>query len=455
MVVRNYLAFACSVLMVCSCGDPYEAGETPMLTQNPYTVLNSATGDENVDLEKPFVYAEQGATLKFYSGLSANGHVVPVNQISNYASKMLWEIEGKRYESPVPSHTFEEAGHKKGSLETIDLYGDTLRTDFDIYVNEPNFIDVEFPYDGYNQADPGSNQSLPLRWKMGGIDEWESAYCYVYLSNDLANLWQSNLGKVDCKKQVSIVGSLVGMYDLTDGERKTILKDSSITVYWAVVLEVGSELGKMYRDTSDIAHFTTRILDNDSSTIKIPVKHRNFRTNTLTNLEVVFVAANGDTRDVVESSEIHTTISAKFKPQMGIHIFINEKLRKEYGSEQMVVDLPPNTVLSLDTVYLKDSIPPQIMLNNDKVAFGERVSFLIYDNGSGVNSEKLGVVIDNDTLSVTYVTPNLKFTPKCSILCKVRIYGDDYEKNPLPHIYWNMSRKTDHFYLTGPFYDEE
>ena len=108
------------------------------------------------------LYVEQGQSVKFFAGYS-NGHGVFTDEtLQRYYNGLLWKIGDNAFNLNSFRYTFNTSGEFDCSLETTDLFGDTLRNNFKVYVNAPNSISLDFPYNKnhLNQVrDPFSGSS--------------------------------------------------------------------------------------------------------------------------------------------------------------------------------------------------------------------------------------------------------------------------------------------------------
>lgn len=430
-----------------SCGDSYLAKEaTPY---RPFVVIvpERYSGDLSSIPVMSAIYAEKNQTVRMYLGVTHEDKEYFGEDALAYFKNVLWEIGEKKVNLPNFRYTFEQSGHIHGFLKIVDMLDDTVQQQFDIFVNEPNAIAIDFPYDGYNQIDPLNKQSLPLRWKMSGIDEWESATCSIYIHTDKDSLWEHPLANLDCNDEVSISRSFIT-------SNLVLMKDSSFTFYWAVRATIHSEYTLDTYDSTEIARFSTKIL-NTQSTIKIPYIYNNYRNNEIPLTEVSIIAANGDTLSKINHNFSHQMVAEKIAPQSDVKVFIRSLNRSEYTPESLVVDIPEGTVLEVDTLRLKDATKPQAafykVINNQ----AKTIQFYLYDDGSGINEEKIHVVINKDTVSHAYNSPALQFTlPDCSKECKVRIYAEDHAKNILPKTYWTIRNVSTVYDVNGPFIGE-
>ena len=432
---KHILVLFVAVLASCG-GDVFvDSKDTPKIDQYVYAET------ENLGflyMNNGSVYVESGETIRFSIGFSVNGVSNSADSLQSYYSSVLWNIDGEFFNIGKFRYTFQSPGKKKGYLETVDLFGDTLRNEFDIYVNTPSQVSVAFPYDGYNQAEPANEEGLPLRWNVSGVDPWEKAFCEVFVSENRDSVWNSSLGTVNCQDEVLLEGPLAN--------------DSTASLYWAVALRVESENGLVYVDTTEITRFWTKRIGQDSSVIKIPLVYENFRSGTV-RTKIKLVDSKGDTLQILENIlAAATTLTATVLPQSGLKIVFDEELRREYTYPELTVDVPPRTVIELDTVRLKDKIAPQLEPVRTQFRYTEGVTFYLYDNGAGTGQSRIRVILSGDTLKPSYEEPYLMFYPHCEYICKLKILGDDYAKNEIPNHYWQLlNNKQGHYEISGPF----
>ena len=440
----------CAMILLVSCGDDHLVkDEEGTLSQFVYAIPDGFSGNipsyyDPVDT----LYVEQGQTIRFYAGYSYSDAIYTDDALQDYYGEHIWSIGESNYNLTSFRHTFLTSGETKGQLKTVDTFGDTLQSDFIILVNTPNSIALDFPYNGYDQAEPLNETNLPLRWSIQGIDQWELAHCQVYISYDIDSLWNRRIGTVNCNTETSLGGTLIDeVSGLTPEQAAT---DSSFTLYWGVKLITKSQSGHEYRDSSEIFHFSTKIL-NEQSTIKIPIVHDAFKDNDLLFTQIDLIAANGDTLQKLVSDFRSGTVSAKIAAQSKVKVVVRETYRTEYSAESTVVDIPPHTVFTMDTIHLTDKVPPQLRPYQSTIDIGDSIEFLVYDDGSGISSSRLNVVVDGDSIDTQYRTPILSFYTKCSFKCKVHVGGEDYAHNALPNTYWIVENKLSHYSITGPY----
>lgn len=451
----SYISLLAFIIALAGCGDEHLIDKNaPTLKQYVFAGPDGSSGDiANYYDPVDDIFVEQGQTIKFFAGYSTGERIFTDETLQQYYNGLLWKIEENTYNLSSFRHTFSVPGEYEGSLETTDTFGDTLRTTFKIHVNTPNSIVLVSPENGYNQASPDDDQELTMQWEVSGIDPWEKPQCIIFMDYDPDSVWTSPLGYADCNEPATLMGSLIQTYDPI-AEEEISAYDSSFTLYWGAKLIVKSESGRVYHDSTEIFHFSTRILEK-TATLKIPFIFDHFRDNSPLHTDIYLIAENGDTLKKFENFFTANTIVTKIEPQDGLKIVMKEDYRKEYASESLVVDIPAYTVLTTDTIVLKDHTPPQIEMASDQVLNSDSIAFYIYDDGSGINASRFQVIMDFDTLDFSYETPALKFNKICIGICKLTIAGEDNARNSLPNVYWTIENIPGYRIISGPFSNED
>lgn len=443
-----FLASLFICMALCSCGDNHLASEGPQMY--PYIIATpdkyNGALDGFVASEK--IYAAQNQTVKLYAAAAIGNSHFYGDDIFPYFKNVLWEVDGELISASVLKYSLKDAGRKKIHLTVVDFWNDTTHRELEFFVNAPNKISIDFPYDGYNQVDPENTQSLPLQWTMEGIDEWENATCAVFAYSDKDSLWDHPIAIVDCFDEVSLQNSLVG-------NKLSLTADSSFSFYWAVKAVVTSEFQDPTTDSTEIARFSTRI-SGDKSVIKIPFVYDDYYDREINETSITVVSSAGDTLDSFISQKKADVASFSMIPRSNVKVYIQSINRREYMPEVLSIDIPPNTVYVTDTVHFVDKIPPQIALYRKSFAKLGSIGFYVYDDGSGFDFNNAAVTIDKDTVSFNAVSPNMIIPVGCHHdQCLLQVYGEDFAGNKLPDVSWLMIMRTDSVYVYGPYPNEE
>lgn len=413
------------------------------LTQHVYATPENFNGSVSNYFEPlENLYVEVGQSIKFYAGYSIDNNIVTDDTYQSYYSELNWNIDGVNYNLNTFRYTFETPGTKYCSLNAIDNFGDTLHNDFTVYVNTPNSVAIDFPYNGYNQVKENSRTQLPLGISVSGIDSWEEPTCQIFVAGSPDSVWQNMIGESDCNTYSTLSG---------------VFQEKS-TFYWAVKLLTKSASGKLYRDSTEIFNFTTKI-SGDSSILEIPLVLYRYMSKGIVNTTVQIISANGNILKTLQNDKPKNVFTLTVMPQSNLQIIFKENLKKEYAPETLTIDIPKSSIIKVDTTYLKDNIAPQIAPVAKTFDVNDKIQFYIYDDGSGINSKKLKVLQNTDTLQSEYLEPTLSFNATCESKCKLQIIGEDYARNMLPKNYWLIEKKSfdsiQKFDVSGPYTNED
>lgn len=439
MKIIFWIILAC---LLASCGEDFLAERTDAsLVQKVYILpLNTnISNDKLIFFEVgDTIYLEANQTYKFHAGFLLDGEIV--DDDSKLRTSLLWNIDGQSFNISTFQYAFSTPGEKSGYLESVDFYGDTNRINLTFLVNTPNKIELISPSDGYNQAGRDDDQGLPLRWKINGLDPWETASCTIFASDYEEDIWVSSLGSVDCNNPISLKGYV-------DEDKR------SNTVYWAIVMQVYSNSGKYYTDSSSIYSFSTKT--KGKSYLTFPIDYKRLPYDRQVNTEIVLLNAAGDTLRTLTNRQNNNVLEISVPAQTGLQIHARDLERPEYTANIQTVDIPQNTLVSAEAITFTDKVPPQLEPKRTKIFKDEDICFTVSDKGSEINPQKLRVIVKKDTIDHSYSINTLSFANPCQESCRIFIEGEDNAQNPLPKVYWEMERILDITYITGPFPRED
>ena len=116
-------------------------------------------------------------------------HSVPfrLDSAKYYLNDYFWIIDSDTIRSNKNPHRTGYGEHSV-KLVLIDAYGDTLSDSISVRLDEPLKIDLLSPIDGF--SDFSKTDSLEFRYKISGVDSWEQAFSFVYVSTDTNSLWK-------------------------------------------------------------------------------------------------------------------------------------------------------------------------------------------------------------------------------------------------------------------------
>ncbi len=437
--------------LLCSCGSDYYVNEVDTFNACLFVTPDRYSGEVSPYFNpKKVIYAEQNQAFKIYAGLKFDNKTIVGDSIYNYVESIRWNINGKTYNIPNLRLTFNETGHAQGSLAIVDSWGDTSRQNFDIYVNTPNKISLVAPYDGYNQVEPlDENMELPMRWSLTGLDEWESATCEIYFSQYVEDVWKNKIGTTDCHNNAILTDSL---FD----DSLSAISSLSQTFYWAVKAKITSDIAPMETINSELFHFSTKPANSNYSSVIIPFSLNNYHGSSKPQTTFDFVNRAGDTVAHITSEKSSGAINIPLIPQSSLTVYIREHNRKEYSVDSLNLDIPQRSVVSTNTVILKDKVKPQIAPAANIFSVDEDIVFNVYDNGSGINATQLQIMMSNNTTTLAvYEEPFCKFKIQVQDRIRFQIQGEDYAKNTLPEVYWEAVRINKEIHIFGPYLSGE
>ena len=459
-VLATALSLA-AMFTVSGCGDDYLVSENslPILQQHIF-VLPDRYANQPYLFSSPVstVYLDTNETVKFWAAYTLDSTYITSDSADAHYLSHSWTIEGEEYNISPLRFSFKTPGYRQAILQTIDLFQDTLRDTLDIFVNTPGKISLVAPVNGFNQVKPNSDSEVEIRWMLGGLDPWETSTCNVFASFYQDSVWDHNLGSVDCLEKARFVGTFLAdsLLDYLDEHPDA---DTSVTLYWAMRVIFRAKGGFVEVDSTEIFHFSTLFLHEDSSVITIPINYEDYRKNK-TWTRVTITDKLGDTLFFETIRSVPATVSAKVAPQTGLRINVEEMSKTEFQAEEITVNTSFGAQTIVDTVRLRDKVQPQVAPrtgidfgsdDRNDPTLGDTVYFYALDNGSGINQNKISVTVDADTVEHVYQEPFIKFKRPCMRTCKIRVSVEDYAHNVSPQVFWNFTPDSRDSVIIGPF----
>ena len=451
-----------SALVACafiSCGDDanFHTSEKKTLTQEVYVVPEGITGAVHLFYSpKKEVFLNVNENVRIQAVFRLNGEVLDGDEAVSYYRSLLWKINGKKINIPTFRHSFQEPGEYDCILQVVDKFGDTLIDTTRLYVDSPSSITLDSPRDGNNQIDPFSQDEIILKWTTTGIDPWETASCNIYASNKKEKLWKSYLGSSDCSEKTSITGPIVPSKD-TLANYGIFLDEESISFYWGVIMTVSNSNGVQAIDTSNVFHFSTKLIDADSSILNIPIKYKSFSSyNTfIPDTRITIKDANGNTLKEIDNESANSVVSVTLAAQTGVTITLQELYYDEYKAESLKVDIPQSSFIELDTVFLEDNIAPTVWPLHSEFLIGDPIIFSVIDKGSGFSSSKSIIHSDISSLEFVYYDPLLTISSNETKPWRIYIQVSDHAGNLSTPVFWNVTPKKNIQVLDGPYLYKE
>lgn len=448
-----YLPILMLLLASCSNDARFAKSEQNVLEQKVYVTPENFNGVVHIFYSVlKNIYLEPNETVKFTTEFTLNNEILDADQAVSYYQSTLWNINGETITIPNFRYTFREPGKNVCTLQTVDLFGDTLFDTVNVYVNTPTHISLTSPRDGFNQVNRAFADTLVLKWDIQGLDPWETAKCTVYGSSNKKTVWETPLGEADCNESINLIGTSY------EEILNTLPADYSETYYWGVVLKVSNENELNEIDTSSIFSFSTKILDSTKAILNIPIVYEKMSIFDEPITKITITNVSGDTIIQKMSYSKEDYVSIFLDPQTSIKVHLENELQPEFKADDFTINLPAQTNVVADTVRFEDKTPPTIWPVAMSKSTSASFKFMLIDKGSGINPYKIHIYkngteeVDasyNDTL---LTIPNFKDSTYT-----ISIIAHDKAGNFNSSTYWKV--ETDYpnqlHYLTGPFSDRE
>ncbi|MCQ2060797.1 MAG: hypothetical protein MJY47_04325 [Fibrobacter sp.] len=456
--LRQFLLAISLLFALWACGDDYKISESSTLQMEQFIfVVPDKVSGEPFLTHSPIgtvVYIDVDEPVKFWAGYTLDGHFISTESAPDYYLNHLWTIGEESYNIAAFRYEADSSGHLLGSFQTVDFLGDTLLNRFDIYINSPINISLKFPDNGFNQIDPLSSEGVELRWDISGKDPWEHSSCKIFVSMSADSVWNSELGEVDCSKEISI--HLPILSDSKWLKKHNVnLQDSSITLYWGVVAKNLAHDGFAEVDSSEIFHFSTLYAAGDSAKLIIPINYNGLSASKKANSLITLTNFKGDTIAQFKDSTAQAEIITKVAPQTGLRIFAEATNLPDFSAGPISIDIPKRAKIILDTIQFQDKKGPQIAIYKKAFKNGELLKLYALDQGVGINEKKASLFVYPDTTHgltiIKYEPPFITFPNPCHDSCDVRISLFDNERNSSPVVQWQVKSEKDSVYLSGPF----
>ncbi|MDR3000586.1 MAG: hypothetical protein LBU89_04905 [Fibromonadaceae bacterium] len=110
----------------------------------------------------------------------------PLDEARDYFHSHFWIINNDTNRSSSPLVPINYGEHLV-KLVLVDFYGDTIRDSLLIQYDEPLKVELLSPIEGYSLS---KTETLEFRYRISGVDSWEKAQSFTYVSTDKESLWE-------------------------------------------------------------------------------------------------------------------------------------------------------------------------------------------------------------------------------------------------------------------------
>jgi len=442
-----YVLFCILSVCLCSCGDDalFNKEDLASIKTYIYVVSDRSSGEpyERTSYSKN-IYVSTNETIKFWSVYAVNGTFIATEDAEEYVQERSWDIDGQYYNFAYVRYAYSSPGKKNVILTSTDFLNDSVSDTISVYVNTPVSIELNQPENGYNQVDPESKDGIKFTWDIEGIDEWETGVCYVYVSLSENDVWDNPLGYTQCDDYPQIEGPLF----------PDIPMDSSVTVYWGVIVSNYTEDGLIERDTSKIFHFSTTFPGTKLAKVSIPLYYVDAYDLGDLHTKITVIDEFGNAIDTFYNTSADTTFVYWTESKEQLTFVIEEEKYKEYNGESISLSVPASTEINTEPIVFTDQTAPQIGLVNNSFASSDSIRFVVMDNGSGINKKTMSVVVARDSLKYAYHDNVIAFKNNCPFTCYASIGVQDNAQNTSPVVYWKIDPQLDSVYVSGPYLKE-
>ena len=332
--------------------------------------------------------------------------ILPSKSIWN--RKYYWTVDGAPFANEYNfKSTVTEPGIHKIAFVFIDYFGDTLSDTLSLSVASPPELDEDhfIPAAGTQQIDP--NQFVHFAWNAYDPDDtWDLYYHFVLQEKNCTN-------PDSCKVLVDTI--------LTQPTFSYLNGFSPLKEYgWTVSAYNEMEQAAAQKISSN---FYVKGHNNESAIFG------KIKTNSYAKQPTVLITLTDlqqDTCKTLKTDESFFSISPL--PQGKYTLYISTPDAPDFKGDSVNISLQENQIVSLDSLLLQDFKGPiiTVLSNRDSLYPLDTLLFHIYDNGSGLNENKILVYLDgksvtssslsNDTLMVIADIPEGTWTAKFIVI---------------------------------------
>lgn len=312
--------------------------------------------------------------VELWGTLLIDGQALGGAQSENYA-QLQWVLDGSVHQGSTLRRRFSGGRAHNAIFEAIDVLGDTLRDTLVILANYPLRVIATAP--NPQDAEPWHGSHI-FRWNLRGIDPWESPLTILHLHRYPDSVFQNPVAQIWNENSMNMPWNMVlGLENLS-------WEDTSYTFYYALVT-ISSGFGAVQRDSSAIQLLRSRLRGKTLSTIEgrlrsiWPLDGANWEMQ-LQSVSRIFTTQANE-MGVFQFSDLPpgTYILTGKNPHRGDMIL-----------DSTVLAIPAGVYRLVDTLRLRDTRPPQLMVvGHSPWPRSEGVKLVVSEGGSGLDTASL------------------------------------------------------------------
>ncbi len=415
-------------LLLAACGNEltYSENDSSILQEKFFVIIDSSEAIEVANEENIFVKSNSKNLL--YSEAFQNNEYIGESNLSEYYFLRLWKVGGNSITNEHWGFSAQDKPYEICHL-SIDIFGDSLQTCFNIFKDTPISISLLEPAQSENGIKKNTRTSFFA--KVDGIDTLEQATCDLFISEKRDDLWQHlHTSNFICNDTLLID---IGNADL---------------YYWGIRAFTQNQTAS---DSaySEIFEFYTAPTDGKAY-VTLPIRYEGDRGFEKKGFVKIFQDSI-----LLQQFQISgdTTLILRDLPENKIlKLTVEETIRLDYKKDSMEFVVAPAVHNALPTLTIKDKNAPEAFPLRSTFAIDDSICFYAAENGSGINALRSAIILTdaNDSLKYKYNGSRFIFSVDCESSCYVEIHLEDNAGNVSPQKRWKLEYGIDSITVSGP-----
>ena len=301
--------------------------------------------------------------------------VYPSKSIRN--KQYYWTIDGNSFASEYSfKKSIDIPGEHKVAFVFVDFFGDTLSDTLSITVASPPTIDTEHFIPASKTQNIAADTTVNFAWNIDDPDSLWEIYSHFILKDNEKNVL------VDTILNQAYFTYLKGLSPL----RKYTWSVTAYNEFDQKSNEVLSSSFYTNGPNKESALSGTITTSNEQGAFKF---------------KVCLLDQNLDTIKTLTTSKLRNAdFDIKPLSKGNYRIVVSVDQESDFTAESIPFRLGTNQVLELDTIILKDEIPPRIASpwNRDTINIADTLRFIVEDLGGDIPTSKIHIFYENDYL---------------------------------------------------------
>lgn len=365
--MKKFAALGLLIFALAACTDSDEYLFNEQATQD---IRVSATVTKSFDADAPKTKSD---TVQPGDSLIFLTTVYPSKSIRN--QQYYWTIDGNSFASEYSfKKSIDTPGEHKVAFVFVDFFGDTLSDTLSITVASPPAVDTEHFIPANKTQNIVADTAINFAWNIYDPDSLWEVYSHFVLRDHEKNI---------------LVDTILSQAYFTYMKGLAPLQKYTWTV------AAYNEFDQRSNDVLSSSFYTNGLSGESavSGTITTNTELSAFK------FKVSLMDQNHDTLKTLTTSKLHNAdfdIKPLSKGDYRIVVAVDQE--SDFTAESIPFHLNKNQVLELDTIVLKDEVPPRIAApwNHDTINIADTLRFTIVDLGGDIPTSKIHVFYEND-----------------------------------------------------------